>query len=197
MIYQRTLSSSDRIDTAQPAETADRPAVLRRLASVDGFRGLVLFLMIAEIFLQLHAVAKALPQSGVWQFLGSLQRHVDWEGAHLHDMIHPSFTFLVGVALPFSLAHRLARGESTWRLIGHAAWRSVLLIALGVFSRSVGYPHTFFIFTDTLAQIGLGYFPLFLIGMAVYHPAVAKRWSPAWRAALPWIALTVLLIGDW
>jgi predicted acyltransferase len=197
----------------RPAEAARHPAVLKRLASVDAFRGLVLFLMIAEIFLQLHAVGKALPLSGFWQFFRQNQLHVDWEGASLHDLIHPAFTFLVGVALPFSLAHRLARGASTGRLILHAAWRSLLLIALGVFLRSVGKPRTFFIFMDTLTQIGLGYFPLFLIGMAVYHPAPspyplphsggegrargATRRGQILREALPWIALVVILVGYW
>src|SRR4051794_9120696 len=194
---QQVLSPNQQAAPVSPAEPAEPKAVLRRLASVDAFRGLVLFLMIAEIFLQLHAVGKALPESRFWQFLRNLQLHVEWEGAHLHDLIHPSFTFLVGVALPFSLAKRLARGENTWRLILHAAWRSLLLIALGIFLRSVGKPRTYFIFMDTLTQIGLGYFPLFLIGMAVYHPALASRRGRAFRAALPWIALGVILVGDW
>jgi predicted acyltransferase len=193
----QTLLLNEQVAPHRPAEAAQRPVVLQRLASVDAFRGLVLFLMIAEIFLQLHAVGKALPQSRFWQFLRFLQLHVDWEGASLQDLIHPSFTFLVGVALPFSLAHRLVRGEKTSRLLAHAAWRSLLLIALGIFLRSVGKPRTWFIFMDTLTQIGLGYFPLFLIGLAVYHPALAKRRVQAFRAALPWIALVVILVGDW
>src|SRR5690242_11445904 len=78
-----------------PDRPAEQPAVLQRLASVDAFRGLVLFLMIAEIFLQLHAVGKALPESRFWQFLRHQQLHVDWAGTSLHDLIHPSFTFLV------------------------------------------------------------------------------------------------------
>ena len=40
------------------------------------------------------------------------QSHVEWTGCSLHDLIQPSFSFLVGVALPFSLASRLARGQS-------------------------------------------------------------------------------------
>jgi predicted acyltransferase len=194
---QQVLSPKKQVAPDRPTETAARPVVLQRLASVDAFRGLVLLLMIAEIFLQLHAVRKALPESRFWDFVGHLQLHVDWEGVSLHDLIHPSFTFLVGVALPFSLAHRLARGESTGRLIAHAAWRSLLLIALGIFLRSVGKPRTYFIFMDTLTQIGLGYLPLFLIGVAIYHPALARRRGQAFRTALPWIALVVILVGYW
>jgi heparan-alpha-glucosaminide N-acetyltransferase len=180
-----------------PAEPAQQQVVLRRLASIDAFRGLVLFLMIAEIFLLLHAVGKALPESRFWQFLRHHQLHAAWEGASLHDLIHPSFTFLVGVALPFSLAKRLVRGESTWRLIWHAAWRSLLLIALGIFLRSVGKERTHFTFIDTLTQIGLGYLPLFLIGLAVYHPTPASRPGQAFRAALPWVALAAILVAHW
>ena len=80
----------------RPAQTAGQPVVLQRLASVDAFRGLVLFLMIAEILLRLHAVGKALPQSRFWQILRYHQLHVDWEGTSLQDLIHPSFTFLSG-----------------------------------------------------------------------------------------------------
>ena len=194
---QQVLLPKEQVAPFRPTEKAEQQVVLKRLASVDAFRGLVLFLMIAEILLQLHAVGKALPESHFWQLLRRLQLHVDWEGASLHDLIHPSFTFLVGAALPFSLAHRLARGENSGRLIAHAAWRSVLLIALGIFLRSVGKPRTYFIFMDTLTQIGLGYLPLFLIGVAVYHPALANRRNQAFRAALPWIALVVILVGYW
>src|SRR5262245_46754800 len=121
---QQILLPEQQAAPGPPAQPTGQQAMLRRLASIDAFRGLVLFLMVAEILLQLHAVGKALPESRFWQFLRWAQMHVDWEGASLHDLIHPSFTFLVGVALPFSLAHRLARGEGTWRLIWHAAWRS-------------------------------------------------------------------------
>ena len=126
-----------------------------RVASVDAYRGLVMFLMMAEV-LRLAAVAAASPGSPVWRFLAYHQTHVEWAGCSLHDLIQPSFSFLVGVALPFSLASRAARGQSLGRMLAHAAWRSVVLVALGVFLRSVGRPRTNFTFEDTLSQIGMG-----------------------------------------
>jgi predicted acyltransferase len=98
-------------------------------------------------------------------------------------MIQPSFSFLVGVALPFSMASRARRGESTTRSALHAAWRALILIALGIFLRSGGRRMTNFTFEDTLTQIGLGYLPLFLIGMA--------------RPWVRWVALGVVLVGYW
>ena len=152
------------------------PTARPRIASIDGYRGFVMFLMMAEV-LHLGKVAHALPDSPVWQFLAWHQSHAPWRGCSLHDLIQPSFSFLVGVALPFSLASRVARGQSSGFMLIHAAWRALLLVALGIFLRSISKPQTNFTFEDTLTQIGLGYVPLFLLGMA----------RPAWA----WIALQV------
>src|SRR6056297_1845912 len=90
-----------------------------RLASIDAFRGLVMFLMMAEV-LHLAGVAVAIPGSPLWQALGHHQSHVEWIGCSLHDLIQPGFSFLVGVSLPFSLASRSGRGQSRRRMVLHA-----------------------------------------------------------------------------
>ena len=78
-----------------------KPAVnpaSNRVSSVDAYRGLVMFLMMAEV-LELARVAKAVDTSHeTWQFLAFHQTHAEWSGCSLHDLIQPSFTFLVGVA---------------------------------------------------------------------------------------------------
>ena len=153
-----------------------------RLASIDAYRGFVMFLMMAEV-LHLAQVAKAVPDSSVLAFLGEQQTHVEWAGCSLHDLIQPSFTFLVGVALPFSLASRRGRGQKLGFMTLHAAWRALMLILLGIFLRSVGQPRTNFTFVDTLTQIGMGYFFLFLLGLT----------RPRWW----WAALVVILVGYW
>ncbi len=153
-----------------------------RLGSLDAYRGFVMFLMLAEV-LHLCRVSAALPESGFWKFLCHHQSHAVWVGCSLHDLIQPSFSFLVGVALPFSIASRAARGQSRSRTLWHALWRSLVLIMLGVFLRSVGKPQTRWTFEDTLTQIGLGYFFLFLLGL---RPVRQQ-----------WIALGVVLVGYW
>src|SRR5581483_5969678 len=92
-------------------EQTPSPAPPPRLTSVDAYRGLVMFLMMAEI-LKFALVAKALPGNDIWAFLAHHQTHVEWVGCSLHDLIQPSFSFLVGVSLPFSLAARRDRGQS-------------------------------------------------------------------------------------
>jgi len=128
----------------------------------------------------LHA---AFPASTWWAIVAFNTTHVPWQGCSLHDLIQPAFSFLVGAALPFSIASRQAKGQSFRRLLAHAAWRSVVLILLGIFLRSLERHQTYWTFDDTLTQIGLGYTFLFLI------------------AFLPWRAqaavFVAILIGFW
>src|ERR1700680_1288155 len=103
-----------------------------RNVSMDAYRGFVMLLMMAEV-LQLSRVAAAYPASLFWKILAFHQTHVEWFGCSLHDTIQPGFSFLVGVALPYSIASRLAKGGTFGKMFAHAVWRSLLLIALGVF----------------------------------------------------------------
>jgi len=176
-----TLTSENQKTPASPLAPTSTAAPAR-LTSMDAYRGLVMFLMMAEV-LWLSRVASAVPDSAFWQFLGHHQSHVAWIGCSLHDLIQPSFSFLVGVALPFSMASRSARGQSRTRMTLHATWRALLLILLGVFLRSIGRHQTNWTFEDTLSQIGLGYAALFLLG---FRP-VREQWT----------ALGLILVGYW
>lgn len=153
-----------------------------RLASIDAARGLVMFLLLAEA-LRLPTVSERLPGSRLWEFLAYHQSHVEWVGCALHDMIQPGFSFLVGVALAFSIANRARGGQSRLRRTGHALGRAVALVFLGIFLRSLGRAQTHFTFVDTLTQIGLGYFSLYLLSeMPIRGQAVA---------------LAAILVGYW
>lgn len=139
-------------------------------------------LMLAEV-LRLPGLAKVFPQSAFWSFIAFNTSHVEWQGCSLHDLIQPGFSFLVGASLPFSIANRRARGQSTGRMVAHAAWRALILIFLGIFLRSIGRPQTYFTFEDTLTQIGLGYVFLFLLGFTSTRVQVG--------------ALVLILLGYW
>ena len=163
-------------------ESIRTPQPVARNSAMDAYRGFVMFLMMAEV-LRLARVAQAFPGNWFWNILAYNQTHVEWAGCSLHDLIQPSFSFLVGVALPYSIASRMAKGATFGKLFGHALWRSLLLVALGIFLRSMHSPITNFTFEDTLTQIGLGYPFLFLLG---FRP-------PRWQ----WIALGAILTGYW
>jgi predicted acyltransferase len=172
----------DAMASATGAGVAPAPALSGRLTSVDAYRGFVMLLLWAEA-LRSCDVAAALPASAFWAFFCHHQSHVPWVGASLHDLIQPSFSLLVGTALAFSVAGRSTAGQSRGRLIGHAAWRALALIALGILLRSVGRPQTYFTFEDTLTQIGLGY--VFLVLLAL-RPRRDQ-----------WLALALILVGYW
>src|SRR5512136_868456 len=126
MLVASAMTSLTLDNQKLPLLPASAPAPAR-LTSLDAYRGWVMFLMMAEV-LALSRVARAKPDSALWQFLAHHQSHVAWIGCSLHDLIQPSFSFLVGVALPFSLASRAARGQSRRRMIGHALWRAFVLV---------------------------------------------------------------------
>jgi predicted acyltransferase len=174
-VLERPAKLSHGLPPATPASTT-------RNIAMDAFRGFVMFLMMAEV-LRLARVAAAFPGNWFWHILAYNQTHVEWAGCSLHDLIQPGFSFLVGVALPYSIASRMAKGGTFGKLFLHALWRSLLLVALGVFLRSMRGPITYFTFEDTLSQIGLGYPILFMLG---FRP-------PRWQ----WTALGVILLGYW
>lgn len=158
------------------------PMVPTRNIAIDAYRGFVMLLMMAEV-LRFPQVAQAFPGSWFWNFLSYNQSHVQWAGCSLHDTIQPSFSFLVGVALPYSIASRTAKGKSFGNQLGHAIWRTSVLIILGIFLRSMDQSQTYFTFEDTLTQIGLGYVFLFLLDF------VKEKWL--------WISLSAILFGYW
>ncbi|HEY2469517.1 MAG TPA: DUF5009 domain-containing protein [Terracidiphilus sp.] len=172
----------------RPRENEDVIAGTTRLTppqrnlAVDAYRGLVMVLMMGEV-MRFAETARAFPNSGIWKWLAYNQSHVEWSGMSLHDTIQPGFTFLVGVALPYSIRSRQAKGESFRRSLIHTIWRSFVLVALGVFLRSTAGPITYFTFEDTLSQIGLGYTFGFLLTYA--------------RPRVQWIALGGILFGYW
>jgi predicted acyltransferase len=125
------------------------------------------------------AVAKQLDLSGddfasrLWRGLAYQFDHVPWIGCAFWDLIQPSFMFMVGVAIPYSIASRRAKGQPYGSMVGHAVWRAFLLVLLAVFLsspmrlpaglRDYPGPLTNWVFPNVLAQIGLGYVFVFLL----------------------------------
>jgi len=169
-------------DIAMSDQNMGESRLQQRNVAVDAYRGFVMLLMMGEV-LRFADVARSFPNSHLWRFLSYNQSHVEWAGMSLHDVIQPSFTFLVGVALPYSLRSRQRKGETFQRMLGHTVWRSFLLVALGIFLRSTQSTSTNFTFEDTLTQIGLGYTFAFLLTF------VRPRWQ--------WTAFGMILFTYW
>jgi len=165
----------------QTSEQDGFPATARQL-SLDTYRGLVMLLMVSG-GLGFAEVAREFPGSPTWQLLARQTDHVRWQGCTLWDLIMPAFLFIVGVAVPFSIASRRRRGHGSARLLAHAVWRSLILVLLGIFIVSNGAPRTEFHFINVLAQIGLGYWIVFLLAERGVHVQA--------------LAFILILVGCW
>ena len=154
-----------------------------RLLSLDTYRGLVLLLLCIEgpIWAWWTPIQEAFPNSGFWSTITYHAQHVTWVGCSVWDLIQPSFMFMVGVSMAYSLDKRRRMGDSWTKMLMHVIYRSVVLILLGVFLRSAHESQTYWTFEDVLSQIGLGYTFLFLL------------WNRS--AKFQWIAVATILVG--
>jgi predicted acyltransferase len=164
--------TSPHTDLRTSAATATaRPA---RLQSLDVLRGLTIAAMML--------VNKQGNDAGY----AALQ-HVPWHGATPTDWIFPFFLFMVGVALPFSIASRRRQGASNGEIMRHALTRALILFALGIFEKNFPFLSTTL---DTvripgvLQRIAFCY----LAGTAMLLYTTRRQQG---------IMATVLLIGYW
>lgn len=164
--------------------TSTEPALQppARLASLDAYRGAIMLLM-ASGGLGLAKIAEHYPDCGIMQALGHHSDHAEWAGCTLWDLIQPAFMFMVGIALPWSLANRQARGQSFAKLFMHALWRALVLVLLAVFLSSAWSQQTEWSFNNVLAQIGLGYPFLFLLAYT--------------KPRATWLIALAILIACW
>ncbi|MFT5145188.1 MAG: putative acyltransferase [Rhodothermales bacterium] len=135
----------------------------RRLESLDFFRGLTMFLLIAEAAGVYEAIASSELSETMLGPLTSQFHHHPWNGLRFWDLVQPFFMFIVGVAMPFSFARRWARGDSYASTVKHAGVRSFILLALGVGVYVVAAGHLTLELWDVLAQLSVTYFIAFLL----------------------------------
>jgi len=98
-----------------------------RIQSIDIMRGLTLVLML---------FVNDLYMPGVPAWLGHMK--ADFDGMGLADWVFPGFLFMVGMAIPYSIGNRIAKGESTYSNVRHIVIRSVSLLIIGVLSLNSG-----------------------------------------------------------
>lgn len=92
-----------------------------RLASLDSFRGLAIASMIL------------VNNPGSWSHVYGPLRHAEWHGFTPTDQIFPAFLFIVGAAIPFTLArYRETAAEDRGTFHRRLIRRVVTLFALGL-----------------------------------------------------------------
>jgi predicted acyltransferase len=138
--------------TAAPGTTA--PAKSARLLSLDVYRGFIMLLLVSGGF----GLASLQNVPG-WEWLAQQVEHASWEGCTFWDLIQPAFTFMVGMAMPFSIGRRLAAGDSPAQVFRHVAWRAFILVVLSNIYSNWGEPHSALKLQliNVLSQIAFGY----------------------------------------
>ena len=136
--------------------------VPKRITSVDLFRGITMFLLIGEST-RLYSHIRSMEDSSFMQFIGTQLSHHQWNGLYFWDLIQPFFMFIVGVAIPFSVANRIKKGDSNRTITLHAIKRSFLLLFFGWALYCIGPGHIVFRFQNVLAQLAVTYLVAFLI----------------------------------
>ena len=154
-----------------PAPAAGRVPITQRLISLDAFRGATMALM----------VLVNNPGDGSHTY-GPLN-HSDWNGWTITDVVFPSFLWIVGVAMTFSLGGRLERGAAKSALMLQALRRAAIIYALGLLC----YLFPYFDF-GTMRILGV----LQRIGICYFLASAIYLWTPKVKAQIAWI---VALLG--
>ncbi|XP_058785715.1 uncharacterized protein LOC131660490 [Vicia villosa] len=137
-------------------------ARLPRVASVDVFRGLSVFLMIFVDY-----------GGSIFPLIS----HAPWNGIHLADLVMPFFLFLVGISLALVYKRRPERKQATWK----ALVRSLQLFILGILLQG-GYFHgitslTYGVDIQTIRWFGV----LQRISIGYIVAALCEIWLPTLR----------------
>jgi predicted acyltransferase len=143
-----------------------------RLLWLDVLRGLTIAFMIM--------VNNSEP--GAWPQM----HHAEWNGLTATDLVFPTFLFVVGVSIVYSIEARLRRGEARGKLAWHALRRAATLFALGVFINGFPYFHLQHLrFYGVLQRIAVCY-----LAVALLFLWDRRVWT---KVAL----LACLLLGYW
>lgn len=134
-----------------------------RLFSLDFFRGLTMFLLVASDTDLFASLTDPVYQGTILYSIGLQFEHVPWNGLRFYDLIQPFFMFIVGVAIPYSYVNRIKRGLSHSQIRGHVFQRSFLLLLFGWALACISEGKIVFFFQNVLAQLAVTYLVAFLI----------------------------------
>jgi len=153
-----------------------------RLVSLDALRGFdMMWIAGADSLGQALGNIDAGPVARV---MARQLEHVPWAGFHFYDLVFPTFVFLMGVAIPFSLTRMVAvsgRPAAVRRILR----RSALLLVLGVlYYGGLSHPISDVRWAGVLQRFGLCY-----LGAGLLFLYVRPRGLAATCA--------VLLVGYW
>ena len=141
----------------------DTSRAMDRLHSLDFFRGLTMFLLVAESTHIYDRMVDPALGGTLLHAIGAQFEHHAWNGLHFWDLVQPFFMFIVGVALPFAVAKRERKGDSRASITRHAVKRAFVLLLLGWALYCIGPGRITFRFQNVLAQLSVTYLIAYLM----------------------------------
>ncbi|SMO49045.1 acyltransferase family protein [Fodinibius sediminis] len=160
-----------------------------RLLSLDFYRGLTMFLLVAEGAGLWYAIVDPYFEGTLLSMIGTQFHHHPWNGLRFWDLVQPFFMFIVGVAMPISFGKRWARGDSWRDTFGHALYRSLVLLTLGLTLHCIYAGELVFELWNVLSQLSFTYLVAFLI--------MRKSWKFQISFSVGLLVLTELLYRLW
>jgi predicted acyltransferase len=124
-----------------------KPTQTSRLLSLDVFRGITVAAMIL------------VNDPGDWGHIYAPIEHSKWNGCTFADLIFPSFLFIVGVSIVYSMERKVASPSNHAKMIWTALRRGIILIAISLAIQLILHPSFEHLrFPGVLQRIGLVFF---------------------------------------
>jgi heparan-alpha-glucosaminide N-acetyltransferase len=166
-------------ETPAPAAAPAKVFVPERYLALDAYRGFIMLVLVSSGF----GLAELAQRRPAFLPLANQFEHMPWEWIAFWDLIQPAFMFMVGVAMPFAFAQRMAKGATERELFWHVVARSFRLILMSQILMSISGGKMSFQLINVLAQVGITYFLAYLIMHLKFR----------WQAVI----VGLILIGHW
>ncbi len=157
----------------------------KRLVSLDVFRGLTMFLLVAEAASVYHTLLEANPEGTLLHNFFIQFTHHPWNGLRFWDLIQPFFMFIVGVAMPFSLNKRMAVAGDRGKVTRHILKRCLLLFLFGTGLHCVYSGELVFELWNVLTQLSFT--------ILVTYFLLDRSWKVQLGVSLSLLALTEIM----
>jgi len=122
-----------------------------------------MLLLIAEGANLYNFLNAVVPENSVLSSFAVQFYHAEWHGMHFWDLIQPYFTFVVGIAMVFSLRNRWQRGENWLETFKHIVFRCTILFIFGIMLQSAYRDKLVWELWNILTQLSVSIFITFLI----------------------------------
>ena len=139
------------------------PSPTQRLLSLDFLRGLIMVLLALESAGLYSHLFKATDEGSFLSGLIQQFFHHPWHGLHFWDLVQPSFMFMAGVAMAFSLTKQYANGATWQQSFRKTLKRCFWLFFWGVLDYAVRPSGLSFELWDVLTQLSFTTLVAFLI----------------------------------